>query len=109
MSFVFIFRTPGHKDPDSALEDTARQEYPTLTALAPDADIGPEPDYLPFIAIAGVLLLEANDVAQSYLGDHWLSRWKGGPVLVYLVAQGCGGVSGRGVEVLPPRCVEDLP
>ena len=80
-----------------------------LAALAPDADISTEPDYLPFIAAAGVLLLEADDVAQSYLGDHWLSPCKGGPVLVYLVAQGCGGVSGRSVEVLPPRCVEDLP
>ena len=41
-----------------------------LTALAPDSDVGTEPDYLPFIAAAGVLLLEADDVAHSYLGDH---------------------------------------
>jgi len=41
-----------------------------LTTLAPDSDIGTESDYLPFIAAAGVFLLETDDVAQSYLGDH---------------------------------------
>ncbi len=41
-----------------------------LTALAPDSDVGTEPDYLPFIAATRVLLLEVEDVAQSYLGDH---------------------------------------
>ena len=39
-----------------------------LKALNPY--IGTDPDYLPFIAPAGVLLLEANYITQLYLHNH---------------------------------------
>jgi len=102
-------RAPGHEGPDSALESTARQQYATLATLAPDADICPEADNLPLKAAAGVLLLEADHVAQPYLGNHQLSRREGGQVPVYLVTQGLGGGSGGGVKVLPLRGVQHLP
>ncbi len=38
-----------------------------LAFKAFNTDIGAEPDYLPLIAAAGVLLLELDDIAQLYL------------------------------------------
>jgi len=75
----------GDKGANTAFEYTAWQEDPVLAALAPDADIGPEPDYLPLVAATGMLFLEADHVPQSYLGDHWLSCCMLGAVLVNLV------------------------
>jgi len=63
----------GDKGANTAFEDTACQEDPVLATLAPDADVGSQSDYLPLVTAAGVLLLEADHVPQSYLGDHWLS------------------------------------
>ncbi len=54
----------------SALKDATFEKDTALTLEAFDANVGAEPDYLPLIAAAGVLLLEANHVAQLYLGDH---------------------------------------
>ena len=41
-----------------------------LALEALNADICTKTDYLPFIAAAGVLLLEADDITQLYLHDH---------------------------------------
>lgn len=41
-----------------------------LTFNAFDSYISAEPDYLPLIATTGVLLLEANHIAQLYLHNH---------------------------------------
>ena len=51
-----------------------------LAAEASNPYIGTEPDYLPFIATAGVLLLEANYITQLYLHDHIST-----PTLLYLI------------------------
>ena len=56
--------TSGNKGANSALEGTALQEYPALALEAFNADVGSYPDHLPLIAAAGVLLLEADDIAQ---------------------------------------------
>lgn len=72
-----------------------------LASLAPDADVSPEPYHLPLIAATGVLLLKADYISQPYLGNHWLSRSRARPVLVYLVTQFCSSLSGSSVEVFP--------
>jgi len=41
-----------------------------LAFKAFDADVSAKPDYLPFIAAAGVLLLQTDDIAQLYLHYH---------------------------------------
>ena len=41
---------------------------PTFKAFNPY--IGAEPGYLPLVAAAGVLLLEANHITQLYLHNH---------------------------------------
>jgi len=47
---------------NSTLEDTSLEEntVPAFKALNPN--VSAEPDYLPFIATAGVFLLEANHI-----------------------------------------------
>jgi len=35
-----------------------------------NSDISPEPDHLPLIATTGVLLPQANHIAQLYLHSH---------------------------------------
>jgi hypothetical protein len=68
----------GDKGLNAALKDAALKEYPALALKAFDSDISPEPDYLPLIAAAGVLLLEANRIAQLYLQDHpFYLKWAG--------------------------------
>ena len=52
---------------NSTLKDTTCQKDTTLALKAFNADISPESDYLPLIAAAGVLLLEADYIAQLYL------------------------------------------
>lgn len=98
----------GDKGPDTAFEYTACQEDPALATLAPDADVYPEPDYLPLVTATGVLLLEADHVSQPYLGDHWLTCCMSRAVLVNLVTQCCGGLTGGFVEVLPGGGVQNL-
>ncbi len=41
-----------------------------LALKALDSYISAEPDYLPLIAAAGVLLLEANHITQLYVHNH---------------------------------------
>ena len=41
---------------------------PTFKALNPN--VSTEPNYLPLIVAAGVLLLEANHITQLYLHNH---------------------------------------
>ena len=94
-------RSARYESPDAALEDTPCQEDAALASLAPDADVGPEPYHLPLVTATGMLLLEADHVSQSYLGNHWLSRSRARPVPVYLVMQFYGNLSGSTVEVLP--------
>ena len=94
-------RSARYKSLDAALEDTPCQEDVTLASLTPDADVGSEPYHLPLVTATGVLLLEADHISQPYLGNHWLSRSRARPVLIYFVTQFCGDLSGSPVEVLP--------
>jgi len=55
---------------NSALKDTSLKEDTVPTFKAFNPYISTEPDYLPLIAAAGVLLLEANHIAQPYLHNH---------------------------------------
>ena len=57
----------------SALKDAALEENTVSTFKALNPNISTESDYLPLIAAAGVLLLEANYIAQLYLHDHSFS------------------------------------
>ncbi len=63
--------SPGNKGFDSAFKDTSLEEDPALASEAFNAYISPEPYYLPLIAAAGVLFLEADHIAQLYLHDHF--------------------------------------
>ena len=47
---------------DSALKDAALKKDIVLTFKALNAYMSTEPDYLPLIATAGMLLLEANHI-----------------------------------------------
>jgi len=47
---------------DSTLKDAALKKDIVLTFKALNAYMGTEPDYLPLIATAGMLLLQANHV-----------------------------------------------
>jgi hypothetical protein len=49
---------------EPALEGAALEENAALALEALKTDISPQPDHLPLIAAAGVLLLEADPVAQ---------------------------------------------
>ena len=42
-----------------------------LALKAFDADVSAQPDYLPFVATAGVLLLEADHIAELYFHNHF--------------------------------------
>jgi hypothetical protein len=61
---VILLVSSGNKIFDPPLEGTALQKNPALALEAFNPDICPQPDHLPFIAAAGVLLLEADDIAQ---------------------------------------------
>jgi hypothetical protein len=65
--------TSGDKGFNPALKDAALKEHLVLALKASNSDIRPEPDYLPLIATAGVLLLEANHVTQFELHNHCLN------------------------------------
>ena len=54
----------------SAFKDASLQKDAALAFLAFNPDVCPQPHYLPFVAAAGVLLLEADDVSQLYLHNH---------------------------------------
>lgn len=47
-----------------ALKGAALKEHAALALEALKANISPQPDHLPLIAAAGVLLLETDPVAQ---------------------------------------------
>ena len=57
----------------SALKDAALEENTVSTFEALNPDVSAESGYLPLIVAAGVLLLEANYIAQLYLHDHSFS------------------------------------
>jgi len=59
---------------NSALKGASFQKNSALALNAFNPDISPEPDYLPFVAAAGVLLLEANYITQLYLHNHSLNH-----------------------------------
>lgn len=53
------------------LKDAAVEEDTALAFKAFNPDISAQPYYLPLIATTGVLLLEANHIAQLYWHDHF--------------------------------------
>jgi len=53
-----------------AFKDTSFQKDTVLAFEAFNPDISTESDYLPFIAAAGMLLLQADDITQLYFHDH---------------------------------------
>jgi len=55
---------------NSALKDASLQKNTALAFKAFNPDISPQPHYLPLIAAAGVLLLQANHITQFYLHSH---------------------------------------
>jgi len=54
----------------SAFKDTSLQKDTVLAFKAFNTDVCPQSHYLPFIAAAGMLLLEVNDITQLYLHNH---------------------------------------
>jgi len=48
--------------PDSTLEDISFQEDAATALEALDTDVNPQPDHLPFIATAGMDLLQTDHV-----------------------------------------------
>ena len=69
------------------LQDASSQKNTALALEALYADISPQPYHLPLIAAAGVLLLEADYVAQLYFQNHgFFLRKKIGEVVVNLVS-----------------------
>ncbi len=50
-----------------ARQQAAFEEDTVLTLETLKTNVGAKPDYLPLIAAAGVLFLQANDIAQLYL------------------------------------------
>ncbi len=57
-----------------ALKDTSFEENAVLAFKAFDSYISADPDHLPFITAAGVLLLEADHITQLYLHNHFQLR-----------------------------------
>lgn len=100
---------PGDKGFNPALEDAAFEENTALAPEALDSDIGPEPDYLPFVAAAGVFLLEADDVTQPYLHDHLFTLKRYRQVMVNLLAEFGGSTPCCRGEVLSRRGIYNLP
>ena len=58
-----------------------------LAFKAPNPNISTEPDDLPLITAAGVLLLEANHITQLYLHNHRFCLKGLGKAGVNLVSQ----------------------
>ncbi len=52
----------GNEGCNSELKDASLEENTVSTFKALNPNVSTEPDYLPFIAAAGVLLLEANHI-----------------------------------------------
>jgi len=65
-----LFLPAGNKFCDPALKDASFQQDTVLAPEAFNPDIGAKPDYLPFIAAAGVPFFEADDIAEFYLHNH---------------------------------------
>ncbi len=57
----------GNNTFNPALKNAALKKNPVVTFKAFNSDIGAKPDYLPFIAATGVLLLEADNITELYL------------------------------------------
>jgi len=55
---------------DSAFKYAALKKDTVLAFQAFNAYIRTKSDYLPFIAAAGMLLLEANHITELYLHNH---------------------------------------
>ena len=51
-------------------KDASFQKNPVLALEAFNADVRAQPYYLPFVAAAGVLLLEADNVTKFYFHNH---------------------------------------
>ena len=58
---------------DSTLKDASFKEKTVLAFKALNTDVSADPDHLPLIAAAGVLFLEADDISQLYLHNHFFS------------------------------------
>jgi len=58
---------------NSALKDTSLEENTVTTFKALNPNVSTRLDYLPFIATAGVFLLETNHITQLYLHNHAFS------------------------------------
>jgi len=65
--------TSGNEGFDPAFKDAALKENTALAFEALNPDVSSQPDYLPLIAAAGVLLLEADYITQFYLHNHFLA------------------------------------
>ena len=52
------------------LKDAALKDNTVLAFEAFNSYISPEPDYFPFVATTGMLLLQADDITQLYLHNH---------------------------------------
>jgi hypothetical protein len=61
---VILLVSSGNEFFNPPLEYAALQKNPALALEAFNPDISPQSDHLPLIAAAGVLLLEADDIAQ---------------------------------------------
>jgi len=68
-----ILLSPGDKGFNPAFKDTSFQHHIMLALEAFNPDVGTKPDYLPFIAAAGVLFLEPDDITHPYLHGYFLS------------------------------------
>lgn len=55
---------------NSALKDASLKENTVSTFKALDPNVGTEPDYLPLIVAARVLLLQVNYITLLYLDNH---------------------------------------
>ena len=54
------------------LKDASFKKNAALTFKTFNTYISTKPDYLPFVATAGVLLLEANHITELYFQNHSL-------------------------------------
>ena len=60
----------GGRAPQPAFQGASLQQHPALALEAPDADIGTYPEHQPLVAAAGVLLFQADNIAQPDLRCH---------------------------------------
>jgi hypothetical protein len=58
-----------HEGLEPPVEDTARQEHPSPTGGAADADIRPDTHDLPLVAAARVRFAQADHIADAHVYD----------------------------------------